>query len=182
MVVSQNCFFFCSSLQTVSKLVTAAGSSLAPFLARLVPALVAAAGDLESAKLSYLSTALTDSGTREILDDMRASATRQHYTTDTVVKVSLYYLFFNKNILILYLKYTLPYKFKGNKIIKFYIRKYDKMTFYCRLFCLEFFLSEIPSYLCRWIIVIFTNYIYLPLCRMLWYHLRQWSPTIEQSP
>ncbi|CAH4007387.1 unnamed protein product [Pieris brassicae] len=74
------------SLQTVSKLVTAAGSSLAPFLSRLVPALVAAAGDLESAKLSYLSTVLADSGSREMLDDMRASATRQHYTTDTVVK------------------------------------------------------------------------------------------------
>ncbi|XP_045493111.1 proteasome adapter and scaffold protein ECM29 [Colias croceus] len=74
------------SLQTVSKLVTAAGSSLTPFLSKLVPALVAAAGELESAKLSYLSTALADSGSREMLDDLRASATRQHYTTDTVVK------------------------------------------------------------------------------------------------
>ncbi|KAI8428500.1 hypothetical protein MSG28_007292 [Choristoneura fumiferana] len=75
------------SLQTVSKLVTAAGSSLAPFLSKLIPALVGAAGDLESAKLSYLSTALaTDSGTRDLIDDMRANAARQHYTTDTVVK------------------------------------------------------------------------------------------------
>lgn len=74
------------SLQTVAKLVTAAGNTLTPFLARLVPALVAAAGELESAKLSYLSTALADSGSRELLDDMRASAARHHYTTDTVVK------------------------------------------------------------------------------------------------
>ncbi|CAK1553468.1 unnamed protein product [Leptosia nina] len=78
------------SLQTVSKLVTAAGSSLTPFLGRLVPALLSAAGDLESAKLSYLSTALADSGSRELLDDMRANATRQHYTTDTVVKCMPY--------------------------------------------------------------------------------------------
>lgn len=53
--------------------------------------MVGAAGDLESAKLSYLSTALaTDSGTRELLDDMRANAAKHHYTTDTVVKVSLF--------------------------------------------------------------------------------------------
>ncbi|XP_072940517.1 proteasome adapter and scaffold protein ECM29 [Epargyreus clarus] len=78
------------SLQTVSKLVTAAGASLAPFLPKLVPALVGAAGDLESAKLSYLSTALADSGSREVLDDMRASAARHHYTTDTVVKCMPY--------------------------------------------------------------------------------------------
>ncbi|XP_039748644.1 proteasome-associated protein ECM29 homolog [Pararge aegeria] len=74
------------SLQTVAKLVTAAGNSLAPFLPRLVPALVGAAGELESAKLSYLSTALADTGSRELLDDMRANAARHHYTTDTVVK------------------------------------------------------------------------------------------------
>lgn len=54
-----------------------------------MPALVAAAGELESAKLSYLSTALADSGSRELLDDMRASAARHHYTTDTVVKVCI---------------------------------------------------------------------------------------------
>ncbi|GBP15166.1 Proteasome adapter and scaffold protein ECM29 [Eumeta japonica] len=79
------------SLQTVSKLVTAAGSSLKPFLPNLIPALVTAAGDLESAKLSYLSTALgNDSGTREVLDDMRATAARHHYTTDTVVKCMPY--------------------------------------------------------------------------------------------
>ncbi|XP_026485739.2 proteasome-associated protein ECM29 homolog [Vanessa tameamea] len=78
------------SLLTVSKLVTAAGSSLAPFLPRLVPALASAAGELESAKLSYLSTALADSGSREMLDDMRASAARHHYTTDTIVKCMPY--------------------------------------------------------------------------------------------
>ncbi|KAG6456419.1 hypothetical protein O3G_MSEX009728 [Manduca sexta] len=78
------------SLQTVSKLVSAAGASLKPFLWRLVPALVGAAGELESAKLSYLSTALVDSGSRELLDDMRASAAKHHYTTDTVVKCMPY--------------------------------------------------------------------------------------------
>ncbi|KOB74355.1 Proteasome-associated protein ECM29-like protein [Operophtera brumata] len=49
-------------------LVSAAGDSLKPFLPKLIPALVGAAGDLESAKLSYLSTALADTGTREILE------------------------------------------------------------------------------------------------------------------
>ncbi|XP_026729465.1 proteasome-associated protein ECM29 homolog [Trichoplusia ni] len=78
------------SLQTVSKLVTAAGETLKPFLARLIPALAGAAGELESARLSYLSTALADSATRDILDDMRASAARHHYTTDTVVKCMPY--------------------------------------------------------------------------------------------
>lgn len=73
----------------MSKLVSAAGESLKPFLPKLIPALVGAAGDLESAKLSYLSTALTDTGTRELLDDMRANAAKHHYTTDTVVKVRL---------------------------------------------------------------------------------------------
>lgn len=75
---------------------TAAGDSLKPFLPKLIPALVGAAGELESAKLSYLSTALADTGTRELLDDMRASAARHHYTTDTVVKArTLYNLFHN---------------------------------------------------------------------------------------
>ncbi|KAJ2947108.1 hypothetical protein O0L34_g16457 [Tuta absoluta] len=74
------------SLLTVSKLVTAAGNSLKPFIAKLIPALLEAAGELESAKLSYLSNVVTDSGTRELVDDMRANATRHHYTTDTVVK------------------------------------------------------------------------------------------------
>ncbi|CAG5035645.1 unnamed protein product [Parnassius apollo] len=74
------------SLQTVSRLVSAAGERLAPFLSRLVPALLGAAGELESARLSYLSTALADSSSRDLLDDMRANAARHHYTTDTVVK------------------------------------------------------------------------------------------------
>ncbi|KAI5643789.1 hypothetical protein NE865_04185 [Phthorimaea operculella] len=74
------------SLLTVSKLVTAAGNSLKPFIAKLIPALLEAAGELESAKLSYLSNVVTDSGTRELVDGMRANATRHHYTTDTVVK------------------------------------------------------------------------------------------------
>ncbi|CAH2075093.1 unnamed protein product, partial [Iphiclides podalirius] len=74
------------SLQTVSKLVTAGGGQLGGFLPRLVPALLCAAGELESAKLSYLSTALADNSSREVLDELRANAARHHYTTDTVVK------------------------------------------------------------------------------------------------
>lgn len=81
----------------MSKLVSAAGESLKPFLPDLIPALVTAAGDLESSKLSYLSTALgNDNDTREMLDDMRANAARRHYTTDTVVKVSFYFRYLKK--------------------------------------------------------------------------------------
>ncbi|KAL4708413.1 hypothetical protein ACJJTC_019649, partial [Scirpophaga incertulas] len=79
------------SLYTVSKLVSAAGASLKPFLARLVPALAGATGELESAKLSYLSTALaTSTSTRDMLDDLRANAAKNYYTTDTIVKCMPY--------------------------------------------------------------------------------------------
>ncbi|XP_013177902.1 PREDICTED: proteasome-associated protein ECM29 homolog isoform X1 [Papilio xuthus] len=78
------------SLLTVSRLVTSCGEQVSGFVSRLVPALVCAAGELESARLSHLSTVLADSSTREVLDDLRANATKHHYTTDTVVKCMPY--------------------------------------------------------------------------------------------
>lgn len=73
------------SLQTVSQLVGAAGNILKPFLPLLIPALLQATGELESSKLSYLSTMLGGSReTQEVLDSARASAAKSHYTTETM--------------------------------------------------------------------------------------------------
>lgn len=81
--------FVPSSLLTISRLVSSCGQQVCALVSRLVPALLGAAGELESARLSHLSTVLADSSTREVLDDLRANATKHHYTTDTVVKVGL---------------------------------------------------------------------------------------------
>ncbi|KAG5880535.1 hypothetical protein JTB14_026768 [Gonioctena quinquepunctata] len=75
------------SLQTVSELVTSAGKQLKPFLPKLIPALLQATGELESAKLSYLSTRLgSQSQAQEAVDSARASIAKSHFTTETVSK------------------------------------------------------------------------------------------------
>ncbi|XP_018321144.1 proteasome adapter and scaffold protein ECM29 [Agrilus planipennis] len=79
------------SLQTVSELVGAAGNQLKPFLVQLIPALLQATGELESSKLSYLSTYL--GGNREIqeeVDSVRATFAKSHFTTETVTKCLQY--------------------------------------------------------------------------------------------
>lgn len=78
------------SLQTVSQLVGAAGILLKPHLPLLIPALLQATGELESSKLSYLSTMFgSQSQTQELIDTARASAAKSHYTTETMGRVSL---------------------------------------------------------------------------------------------
>ncbi|CAG9861828.1 unnamed protein product [Phyllotreta striolata] len=77
------------SLQTVSELVTSAGAQLKPFLPKLIPALLQASGEMESTKLSYLSTRLGAQQRRdaqEALDSARASIAKSHFTTETVTK------------------------------------------------------------------------------------------------
>ncbi|CAG9821949.1 unnamed protein product [Phaedon cochleariae] len=75
------------SLQTVSELVTSAGKQLKPFLSKLIPALLQATGELESSKLSYLSTRLgAQSQAQEMVDSARASFAKSHFTTETVSK------------------------------------------------------------------------------------------------
>ncbi|KAJ8933932.1 hypothetical protein NQ314_013688 [Rhamnusium bicolor] len=75
------------SLQTISELVTSAGKQLKPFLPKLIPALLQATGELESAKLSYLSTMLgAQSQAQEAVDSARASFAKSHFTTETVSK------------------------------------------------------------------------------------------------
>lgn len=78
-------------LQTISELVGSAGKQLKPFLPSLIPALLQATGELESAKLSYLSTRLAaQSQAQEALDSLRASSAKSHFTTETVSKVILF--------------------------------------------------------------------------------------------
>ncbi|CAH0555694.1 unnamed protein product [Brassicogethes aeneus] len=75
------------SLQTVSELVTSAGKQLKPFLPKLIPPLLQAAGENESVKLSYLSTMLgAQSQAQEAVDSARASFAKSHFTTETVAK------------------------------------------------------------------------------------------------
>lgn len=78
------------SLQTVSQLVGAAGNLLKPFLPLLIPALLQATGELESAKWSYLSNIYgAQSQTQEVIDSARASVAKSHYTTETMGRVSM---------------------------------------------------------------------------------------------
>ncbi|KAF7270517.1 hypothetical protein GWI33_016522 [Rhynchophorus ferrugineus] len=75
------------SLQTVSELVSSAGKQLKPFLPKLIPALLQATSELESAKLSYLSTMMGgQSQAQEAIDSARASIAKSHFTTETVSK------------------------------------------------------------------------------------------------
>ncbi|XP_041976007.1 proteasome-associated protein ECM29 homolog [Aricia agestis] len=77
------------SLWTVSRIVSVGGAARAA--ARLVPALLGAAGELEPARLARLSTALAPSAdVRAAVDDLRAGVVKHHHTTDTVVKCMPY--------------------------------------------------------------------------------------------
>ncbi|XP_065083000.1 proteasome-associated protein ECM29 homolog [Ochlerotatus camptorhynchus] len=75
------------SIKTLSDLIDSAGSLILPHLNSLVPCLLQATGELDSAKLSYLSTMMAgQSGTQEVVDSMRAEAAKQHYTMETLSK------------------------------------------------------------------------------------------------
>nr|XP_019552043.2 proteasome-associated protein ECM29 homolog [Aedes albopictus] len=75
------------SIKTLSDLIDSAGSLILPHLTSLVPCLLQATGELDSAKLSYLSTMMAgQSGTQEVVDSMRAEAAKQHYTMETLSK------------------------------------------------------------------------------------------------
>lgn len=77
------------SLKTISELVGSAGKQLKPFLPQLIPALLQATGELESQKLSYLSTMLgAQSQAQDAVDSARASLAKSHFTTETVSKVN----------------------------------------------------------------------------------------------
>ncbi|XP_076235930.1 proteasome adapter and scaffold protein ECM29 isoform X2 [Calliopsis andreniformis] len=79
------------SLQTMSQLVSKAGSLLKPSLVTLIPALLATIGELENPNLSYWSNvcaAATE--TRDAIDNLRASAAKGHYATETITKCVQY--------------------------------------------------------------------------------------------
>lgn len=79
------------SLQTVSQLVSRAGSLLKPSLVTLIPALLTTIGESENPNLSYLSNVCgTAVEARDAIDTIRANAAKGHYSTETITKVSLF--------------------------------------------------------------------------------------------
>lgn len=80
------------SIQTISQLVTSAGPLLHPHLPKLVIALLEAAGELEPVELNRISVRLSgDQRSQDIVDTIRATATKSHYTTETVTKCVQYF-------------------------------------------------------------------------------------------
>lgn len=78
------------SIKTVAEMIDSAGSLILPHLSDLIPCLLKATGELDSTKLSYLSTVLSgQSETQEIVDSFRAEASKSHYCMETLIKVNL---------------------------------------------------------------------------------------------
>lgn len=76
------------SLQTVSQLIPKAGKLLKPSLITLIPALLNAIGESENPNLSYASNVYGGTAeARDVIDNIRASAAKGHYATDTITKV-----------------------------------------------------------------------------------------------
>ncbi|CAK9831680.1 Proteasome adapter and scaffold protein ECM29 [Anthophora retusa] len=79
------------SLQTISQLVSRAGVLLKPSLVTLIPALLTTIGESENPNLSYLSNVCAaTSETRDAIDNIRASAAKEHYSTETMTKCIQY--------------------------------------------------------------------------------------------
>ncbi|XP_043249578.1 proteasome adapter and scaffold protein ECM29 [Colletes gigas] len=79
------------SLQTVSQLVSRAGSLLKRSLVILIPALLTTTGESENPNVSYLCNLYAaKSGTRETIDNIRAAAAKEHYAIDTITKCIQY--------------------------------------------------------------------------------------------
>uniref|UniRef100_A0A1I8PQ69 Proteasome-associated protein ECM29 homolog n=1 Tax=Stomoxys calcitrans TaxID=35570 RepID=A0A1I8PQ69_STOCA len=75
------------SIRTISEMIDSSGALLAPHLPSLIPCLLKATGELESTKLSYLSTRLgADHDAQEKVDSLRAEAAKSHHTTEATAK------------------------------------------------------------------------------------------------
>ncbi|XP_065370202.1 proteasome-associated protein ECM29 homolog [Calliphora vicina] len=75
------------SIKTISEMIDSSGALIAPHLPSLIPCLLKATGELESTKLSYLSTRLgADHDAQERVDSLRAEAAKSHHTTETTAK------------------------------------------------------------------------------------------------
>lgn len=75
-------------MKTLSELIESSGHILKDHLHTLVPCLLKATGELEGAKMSYLSTRLgANAEAQEAVDSIRAEAAKQHHSMETLVKV-----------------------------------------------------------------------------------------------
>ncbi|KAI9579486.1 proteasome-associated protein ECM29 homolog [Glossina fuscipes] len=75
------------SIKTISEMIDSSGALITPHLPSLVPCLLKATGEVESAKLSYLSARLAvDHDAQESVDSLRAEAAKTHHTTETTAK------------------------------------------------------------------------------------------------
>ena len=69
-----------------------------PHLHVLIPALLEATGELEYRGLSEMSVRFgAERQTQEVIDTLRASAAKSHYTTETVTKVNIHTDYENRN-------------------------------------------------------------------------------------
>ena len=77
------------SLQTVSQLVSSAGSLLKPSLPVLIPALLNSIGEVaENKDIMYIRNATANSSeAQELIDNVTAQTTKNHFSTDTMTKV-----------------------------------------------------------------------------------------------
>ncbi|KAH8320498.1 hypothetical protein KR067_004311, partial [Drosophila pandora] len=79
------------SIKTISDMIDSSGSLIAPHLATLIPCLLRATGELENAKLSYVSTRLgADNEAQEAVDTLRAEAAKSHHTMEAIGKCVRY--------------------------------------------------------------------------------------------
>ncbi|CAD7011930.1 unnamed protein product [Ceratitis capitata] len=79
------------SIRTISEMIDSSGSLIAPHLPMLIPCLLKATGEVESSKLSYLSTRLgADNEAQEAVDTVRAEAAKSHHTMESISKCMRY--------------------------------------------------------------------------------------------
>lgn len=79
------------SLKTISEMIDSTGNLIQPHLPILIPCLLRATGELDSAKLSMLSNMVSgQGGSQEIVDSMRAEEAKNHYTMNTLKKCIKY--------------------------------------------------------------------------------------------
>lgn len=58
-----------------------------PSFVNLIPSLLETIGESENPKLSYFSNVFGATETQEAIDNLRASAAKGHYASDTITKV-----------------------------------------------------------------------------------------------
>lgn len=79
------------SLKTISEMIDSTGNLIQPHLPILIPCLLKATGELDSAKLSMISNMVSgQSSSQEIVDSMRAEEAKNHYTMNTLKKCIKY--------------------------------------------------------------------------------------------